>query len=143
MLADSNYTNQNLEARPLAFIIEDEPSLATIFALALDKAGYRTEIIREGRQALKQLAASQPYIIILDLHLPYVSGKDLLQYIRNDSRLAKTQVIVTTADALQAELLHKETDLVLLKPVSFQQLRDLATRLRPPDTLGIISEDGE
>ena len=141
MLTDSNYTDWVLEDRPLAFIIEDEPSLATIFALAVDKAGYRTEIIREGRQALKQLAVSQPHIIILDLHLPYVSGKDLLQYIRSDSRLAKTQVIITTADALQAELLHKEADLVLLKPVSFQQLRDLATRLRPPDTLGIVSED--
>ena len=141
MFADSNYTNWNHEDRPLAFIIEDEPSLATIFALALDKAGYRTEIIREGRQALKQLVESQPHIIILDLHLPYVSGKDILQYIRSDVRLAKTQVIVTTADALQAELLHKEADLVLLKPVSFQQLRDLATRLRPPDTLGIITEE--
>ena len=141
MLSDANHTNWTLEDRPLAFIIEDEPSLATIFALALDKAGYRTEIIREGRQALKQLAENQPHIIILDLHLPYVSGNDILQYIRSDSRLAKSQVIVTTADALQAELIHKEADLVLLKPVSFQQLRDLATRLRPPDILGIINEE--
>ena len=141
MLADANHTNWTLEDRPLAFIIEDEPSLATIFALALDKAGYRTEIIREGRQALKQLAENQPHIIILDLHLPYVSGNDILQYIRSEPRLAKSQVVVTTADALQAELIHKEADLVLLKPVSFQQLRDLATRLKPPDTLGIIEEE--
>lgn len=141
MLASSNHPNGSHEDNPLAFVIEDEPSLATIFALALDKAGYRVEIIREGKQALKQLAGSQPYIIILDLHLPYVSGKEILKYIRSDSRLAKTQVIITTADALQAELLQKEADLVLLKPVSFQQLRDLAARLRPPDTLGIISEE--
>jgi chemosensory pili system protein ChpA (sensor histidine kinase/response regulator) len=140
MITYSNYANGNSEDSPLAFVIEDEPSLATIFALALDKAGYRVEIIREGRQALKQLAVTEPYIVILDLHLPYVSGESILQYIRNDSRLAKTQVIITTADALQAELLHKKADLVLLKPVSFQQLRDLAARLRPPDTLGIISE---
>lgn len=131
----------NSENSPLAFVIEDEPSLATIFALALDKAGYRVEIIREGRQALKQLAVNEPHIVILDLHLPYVSGEGILQYIRDDARLANTQVIITTADALQAELLHKKADLVLLKPVSFQQLRDLATRLRPPDTLGIISEE--
>jgi hypothetical protein len=38
-------------------------------------------------------------------------------------------VIIATADARMAELLHEQADLVLLKPISFIQLRTLAERL--------------
>lgn len=130
-----------LPLKPLALIIEDNPHLATMFEVALQQAEFRTEIARDGQQARDKLAAVLPQIVILDLHLPYVSGKDILSYIRNDTRLAEVHVIVTTADANQAQALYRDADLVLLKPISLQQLRDLAARLRPPDIIGIIAED--
>ena len=87
------------------------------------------------------LETARPAMVILDLHLPLISGQRLLSQIRSEDSLTETKVIVITADAALAETVQAEADLVLLKPVSFQQLRDLATRLRPPDTLGIVSED--
>jgi CheY-like chemotaxis protein len=77
------------------------------------------------------LANLTPALVVLDLHLPHVSGKTLLRQIRADERLRETRVILTTADALMAAHLDEEADVVLLKPVSVTQLRDLATRLRP------------
>jgi DNA-binding response OmpR family regulator len=135
----TNHTDSQF--KPLALIIEDNPHLADIFAIALQQAEFRTEIARDGNQARDQLATISPHLVLLDLHLPYVSGKDILSYIRNDPRLAEIHVIVATADANQAELLYRDADLVLLKPISLQQLRDLAARLRPPDIIGIISEE--
>ncbi|MBI1881109.1 MAG: response regulator transcription factor [Chloroflexi bacterium] len=122
---------------PLALIIEDDPNLATIFAEALRMAEFETEIAQDGQAALAQLAATTPTLVILDLHLPYVSGQTILQQIRADERLAKTRVLLATADALRAESLRGEADLVLLKPISPHQLRDLAKRLRPPDIIGL------
>ena len=72
---------------------------------------------------------------MLDLHLPHVSGPDILRHIRVDARLTETRVIVATAHARIAESIRREADLVLLKPISFSQLRDLAAILesaRPP-----------
>lgn len=113
----------------LAFIIEDDADLAEIFAEALRAARYKVEIIQDGRAALERLAVAAPNVVVLDLHLPRVSGLEILQYVRADARLAQSQVIVTTADARMADMVEGEADLVLEKPISFSQLRDLAARL--------------
>jgi DNA-binding response OmpR family regulator len=122
---------------PLALVIEDDQKLATIFAKALQMAEFETEIVQDGQQALSRLADTVPAVVILDLHLPRVSGKDILQQIRADQRLRATQVLVATADPLMAESLRDDADLILLKPISFGQLRDLSARLRPPDTIDL------
>jgi two-component system cell cycle response regulator DivK len=127
-------------ANPLALIIEDDPKLATIFARALQMAEFDPEIAQDGKVALSRLAVTIPAVVVLDLHLPYVSGLEILRQIRADERLNQTHVILATADALMAENLRQEADLVLLKPISFSQLRDLASRLRPPDIIGVLSD---
>lgn len=113
----------------LALVIEDDEDLATIFAEALRAAGYETRIVRAGDTALAQLAATVPHVVVLDLHLPFVSGADILRQIRADARLAQVRVIIVSADPRMADMLEGQADLVLIKPISFTQLRDLATRL--------------
>ncbi len=108
---------------------------STIFSEALQAAGFETEIIRSGDTALARLAVTTPDVVVLDLHLPHVSGPDILRHIRADARLTEIRVIVATAHARIAESIRREADLVLLKPISFSQLRDLAAILdsaRPP-----------
>ncbi len=117
--------------RPLALIIEDDPKLSQIFAMALNAAEFETMIIDDGRAAVAQLVEITPALIVLDLHLPHVSGPEILRQIRADERFAKTRVMVATADPLTAEHIRPDVNLVLLKPISFSQLRDLANRLRP------------
>jgi len=114
-----------------AMIIEDNEDLAIIFAEALQAAGFDTGIIQDGETAVAQLETSVPRIIILDLHLPHVSGENILNGIRSDPRFDDTRVIIATADPRMADMLKDEADLVLLKPISFGQLRDLAARLAP------------
>jgi len=114
-----------------ALIIEDNDDLADIFAMALQKAGFETQTVGAGDIALAQLSSTTPNIVILDLNLPRVSGMQILRHIRADTRLADTKVIIATAYPTLAESLRDEVDLVLLKPVSFVQLRDLAIRLCP------------
>ena len=88
---------------PLALIIEDNKQLATIFAQTLQLAEFKTETIFDGTTSLARLAETIPALVILDLHLPGTSGEKILEQIRADTRLAKTRVILATADALLAE----------------------------------------
>ncbi len=112
-----------------ALIVEDDEDLSTIFTEALKAADFEAEAIMDGAVAQQRLTEVVPDVIVLDLHLPHVSGDELLDIIRADERLAKTQVIVATADASMAEVLEERADLVLLKPISFMQLRAMASRL--------------
>lgn len=115
-----------------ALIIEDNSDLAIIFSQALQAAGFATGIILDGDQALARLAITTPDVVVLDLHMPRVSGLEILRRIRADTRLAGTRVIIATADMRATDVLQDQADLVLIKPVSFTQLRDLAGRLASP-----------
>jgi two-component system alkaline phosphatase synthesis response regulator PhoP len=119
---------------PLALIIEDDENLADIFSLALRRAQFEVEIVSDGEAALARLAETVPAVVVLDLHLPHVPGETILHQVRADERLANTQVILATADAFLAGELREDADLVLLKPISPGQLRELASRLRPSNT---------
>ena len=117
----------------LALIIEDDEDLASIFAEALRGVGFEVEIIGDGRAAQEKLKNGMaPFLILLDMHLPHISGADLLSnIIKKDARFNKTIVIITTADARMGEAYNEEVDFVMIKPISFVQLRDLTRRLKP------------
>ncbi len=118
-----------MDTKPLALIIEDDADQNLVFTKALDQAGYETESIDDGYFAQQRLGEVVPRTIVLDLHIPGVTGVKLLSQIRNDERLQDTYVILATADGALASSLHAEADLVLLKPISFSQLSILASRL--------------
>jgi CheY-like chemotaxis protein len=120
--------------RPLSFVIEDDKNLSVAFAEAMKSASYRVVMIRNGLEAIARLKTEVPATIVLDLHVPGVNGVDILHYLRDDARFRDVKVIVTTADDRKAEELHELADLVLIKPIGLQQLRDMAMRLHP-DTI--------
>ncbi len=113
----------------LAFVVEDDEDLATIFTEALQSSDYQVETIRDGSIARERLNQAEPHIVVLDMHLPGVSGADLLTQIRSDERLKHTVVVLATADARLGEAYTEVADFVLIKPITFTQLRDLTTRL--------------
>jgi two-component system cell cycle response regulator DivK len=116
----------------VALIIEDDEDLANIFAEALRGVGFEVELVADGKLAKERLKNGQaPFIILLDMHLPHVSGADLLTAIKGDERFARTMIIITTADARMGDMYSDKVDFVLIKPISFVQLRDLTARLKP------------
>ena len=116
----------------LALIIEDDEDLAEIFAEALRGVGFEVEHVTDGRTAQDRLKkGSVPFLILLDMHLPHVSGGDLLTIMKQDERFANATIIITTADARMGDMYRDQADFVLIKPISFVQLRDLTARLKP------------
>ncbi|HET9590027.1 MAG TPA: response regulator, partial [Anaerolineales bacterium] len=116
--------------KPFALIIDDDRDIAALFRHVLDIAGYHTEVEMHGLEAVKHLDSVRPDIVLLDLHLPGVSGMQILERIRADERLRTVPVVVVTAYSQDADSLPVEPDLVLLKPVNLDQLSSLVQRLR-------------
>ena len=114
-------------SKPLALIIEDNPDLAAILTMALKAENFEVE---------SRLAEVVPSLVILDLHLPHLSGTNALRQIQSDRRLLNTRVVIATADAAMADELRDQADLVLLKPVSITQIRELAVRMVPSAQAG-------
>jgi DNA-binding response OmpR family regulator len=116
--------------RNTALVIEDDVDLSEIFTRALEAAGFEVETIHDGEVARERLNNVIPNVIVLDMHLPHVDGATLLKQIHADERLRKSRIIMATADSAQAEFYHDMATIVMVKPISFSQLRDISARLK-------------
>ena len=119
----------------LALVIEDSSAVGEIFKIAIERVGFEVELIPDGQVALERLAVVIPAFILLDLHLPNVSGEQILDYIRAQPRLAKTRVVLASADMMKALSLKDKVDLVLVKPVGFNELCQVARQVRQAEPL--------
>jgi diguanylate cyclase (GGDEF)-like protein len=119
--------------KPFALIVEDDRDIVALFRHVLDLAGYRTEIVLNGKVAAEQLARSTPDIVLLDLGLPGMSGGEILAMMRADERLKNVPVVVITAHAHLVEALPAAPQLVLIKPVNIEQMSNLIQRICPTE----------
>ncbi len=115
-------------------IIEDDKDTAGFFKTVLELVGLESEIILSAKEALDRLAFSAPDLILLDIRLGIeISGEDILYQIRSNPRFDKTRVVVITAYPRMAEPITELADLILVKPVEINQLKNLMQRLGSMD----------
>jgi CheY-like chemotaxis protein len=78
-------------------VIEDEPNIAMVLELALEDEGHQVTVAPDGLLGIKMLQRiPKPDIIFLDLHLPYVDGREILEIIYCSPDLKQIPVIVIT-----------------------------------------------
>jgi DNA-binding response OmpR family regulator len=78
----------------LVLLVEDERSIAEPFAEALRRAGFRTTVASTGREAIALAASCRPDVILLDLALPDLDGRDVCRHLRRESSVP---IIMVTA----------------------------------------------
>jgi DNA-binding response OmpR family regulator len=106
-------------------IVEDDPDIADLVAHYLDKAGFMTERVISGRDALTSIATKPPDLLVLDLMLPQVDGLEICRILRSDKKTAAIPIIMLTARAEESERivgLELGADDYLAKPFSPNEL---------------------
>ncbi len=84
-------------------LVEDEEEILQLAKLYLEKEGFRTCLARTGLDALKQVKAEHPDLVILDLMLPELDGLEVCKRIRSDSQIAMLPIIMLTAKAEESD----------------------------------------
>lgn len=115
--------------KPYALIIEDDPKLGPIYMIALQQIGFDTDIDAFGNQFQEKLSAIAPAIILLDLHMPFASGVEILHQIRSDNRWVNIPVIVMTADIRLAKTINEPPERILIKPISVSHIQKIVLQL--------------
>lgn len=119
-------------AKALAYIIEDQASLAMLYEDSLRLIGYDVVRISNGLEAINYIELHDvPTMIILDVNLPGASGRDVWQHIRKQRRFSETPVVIATANTLMAARLEQEIgafDQLLIKPLSLKTLQEVAKK---------------
>jgi diguanylate cyclase (GGDEF)-like protein len=111
-------------------IIDDDHDMANLFHTVLGMVGFDCEVVYSAKDGLSQLTINKPNMVLLDMRLGLeIGGEDILYQIRSNPRLKNTRVIVITGYPSMAEPIADLADLILLKPIEIEQLKNLVLRL--------------
>ena len=83
-------------------IIDDHADTAEILTHFVERAGGSATSASDGTAALQMLRSDLPDAVVLDCHLPGLSGYDVLRAMRGDERLRAIPVLMYSADATPA-----------------------------------------
>jgi DNA-binding response OmpR family regulator len=103
-------------------IVEDEPEFAGLLELWIERAGYRPTMARSGSEALRRFYEDHPDLVLLDVALPGLDGWQVIERIREFSRVP---IIVVTARGSEADKvrgLKLGADDYVTKPLSLPEL---------------------
>jgi DNA-binding response OmpR family regulator len=106
-------------------VVEDDPDIAQLVVHYLDKAGFSTEVVASGRDALAAIVARPPDVLILDLMLPHVDGLEVCRLTRSNAATASIPIIMLTARGDESDRivgLELGADDYLAKPFSPNEL---------------------
>lgn len=105
-------------SKPLAVVIDDEPSAAKLLERMASQAGYATLCAPDGERGLALIRRHNPALILLDLALPKVSGLDVLEELRDDPQLASTPVVIVSVSDDRKTTIEAGACEHLIKPIS-------------------------
>ena len=103
-------------------IVEDEPEFANLVDLWVRQAGYGTLVATTGVQALRHFYDAHPDLVILDVSLPTLDGWQIVERIREFSRVPILMVTARSSDADKVRGLRLGADDYITKPLSFPEL---------------------
>lgn len=78
-------------------LAEDDELLASLLKYRLEKAGYKVDLVYDGKQVKARMAESMPDIIVSDIMMPYFSGIELIDYVRNELGSSVPIIIISSA----------------------------------------------
>ena len=102
-------------------IVDDNEDLRKMLAWLLQPRGYETLQAATGKEAIERAIVAQPSLILLDLHLPDMSGVDTARAIKKDQRTAHIPIVGWTAyfgERWREEALHAGMVAYMEKPLS-------------------------
>jgi DNA-binding response OmpR family regulator len=99
-------------------ICEDNQLVIKTLTVVLERDGFKVDLAQEGRKAIEFLNSNVYDMILVDIHLPYHSGLEIIKYLRTGLRL-KTPVLVLSAFSdiqVQQQAVELEIDGYVVKP---------------------------
>lgn len=106
-------------------IAEDEPHVARLLRLSLEREGYNIDMAHNGLQALEIINNSCPDLLITDINMPKMDGEELCKSLRRNYPASQFPIVVLSS---RTEVEHREwsknmeNTIFIEKPISIKKL---------------------
>jgi DNA-binding response OmpR family regulator len=126
---------ENVSKLGRILLVEDDPKDVELTLTALEEYNLANEVVvvRDGEQALdylycrgefKMRSTENPAVLLLDLKLPKVDGREVLKQVKSDARLAMIPVVVLTSSREEKDMIASYrlgVNAYVVKPVDFHE----------------------
>lgn len=123
-LSTETEATRGIEARVL--VVDDEPLVLEMVGAMLESAGLRVETVEDGELALAKIQKGEIDLLVIDCHLPGMSGIELCRAIRQEMAEKRLPVLFLTASCSSRDMVEAFTagaDDYMLKPFRAPELR--------------------
>jgi DNA-binding response OmpR family regulator len=124
------------DERPLILLADDDPSIADTLAPFLERAGFHVLTVSDGVAALDKIHSHRPALVILDVLMPRMDGREVLRRIRRENSWLPAILLTQVGESSERALaLEEGADDYLNKPFDPHELlariRAVLRRARP------------
>jgi DNA-binding response OmpR family regulator len=106
-------------------VVDDDPSVRKLLNQTLEMEGYEVSTAADGEEALEELPAAQPDVVVLDVMMPKLNGLDVLDRIRRNPETSTLPVILLTAKSSKEDVWEgwqRGVDYYMTKPFDVEEL---------------------
>lgn len=140
-------TSADATPPPRVLVIDDEPQIRKFVDISLRSQGYATLLAETGQEGLSLLASKGADIVVLDLGLPDLDGREVLQELRQWSRVPVIVLTVRSGEEEKVALLDAGANDYVTKPFGIGELmarlRALLRNAVPADPVAPTYDDGK
>ena len=127
-------------------VVEDNPVNLELVTEVLKQEGHQVLTAQSAEAALHLAAAERPDLILMDVHLPGMTGYEATRRLKANPATAAIPVVALTASAMRGDDLKAREagcDGYLTKPLDLRVFRKTLRRLLPPGLAGSREARGD
>ncbi|OGQ94225.1 MAG: two-component system response regulator [Deltaproteobacteria bacterium RIFOXYD12_FULL_57_12] len=116
---------ENREGSPLILIVEDNRDSRELLVKVLSARGYRIAEAVDGEEALQQIAAERPALVLMDISIPKIDGLEVTRIVKGQEHLKDIPIIALTAHAMKGDrekAMQAGCDGYIPKPINVREL---------------------
>lgn len=117
---------------PRILVVDDDLVIQQLLKVNLELEGYAVQVAQDGEDALYQVAAFRPDLILLDIMMPRLDGWEVSRRLKQDPRTASVPIVLLSARSQEDDLQHGDelgVAAYVTKPFDPVQLLDLVAGL--------------
>lgn len=106
-------------------LVDDEPEVTELVKRSLERRGFEVVVASTGQQALDLYPKGNPQVVLLDLGLPDINGRDVLKEVKAKAPQIKVMIMTGYTDPnTKKELISMGADYFLDKPIIPAKISD-------------------
>jgi CheY-like chemotaxis protein len=117
---------------PYLLVVDDDADFRDGLRAALEMKGYQVDEAGNGKEALEKILAKAPLLVLLDLQMPVMNGRELLQRLRGAPETREIPVVIISGFGFEWEAELMGAQGYIGKPFEARELeKTIAQLLRP------------